>query len=67
MPHKEGGHLDDLLHQLARVSGSEPGAGKECLSRYMACVTSLRRRAVAVDRAGEPVEPYDLVVRGGPG
>ena len=29
MPDQEGGHPDDLLHQLARVSGSEPGAGKE--------------------------------------
>src|SRR5437588_4747195 len=29
MPHKEGGYPDDLLHQLARVSASEPGAGKE--------------------------------------
>src|SRR5689334_7767874 len=32
------------------------------LSRYMACVTSSRRRAVLVDQVAETVETYDLVV-----
>ena len=35
------------------------------VSRYMACVTSSRRRAVLVDQAAETVETYDLVVAAG--